>query len=248
MRTFKAIIARIFAAWALIIFVITLLLFFIPFVLFCYFMPDPVKTRRFNRYSRVWMGVYLPLVGCPLTVRGKENFRPGETYIVVCNHNSFMDVPITTPAIPGGNKTIAKIEITKVPIFGMMYRTGSVLVDRKSEASRKESYVSMKKALAMGLHVCIYPEGTRNKTPQPLTAFQSGAFRLAAETGKSLLPGIIFHTRNVLPANKFFYFMPHRLEIQFLPPITVSPADTAETLKRKVFMIMEEKLLEKKWH
>jgi 1-acyl-sn-glycerol-3-phosphate acyltransferase len=47
----------------------------------------------------------------------------------------------------------------------MMYRTGSILVDRKSETSRRDSFAKMKEALDMGLHMCIYPEGTRNKTP-----------------------------------------------------------------------------------
>ena len=246
MKTLKAIIARILALWALLLFAVTLLLFIIPFTLFCYFIPDPRKTRRFVRYSRVWMNVYLPLVGCPLTIRGREHFAPGETYIVVCNHNSFMDVPITTPAIPGGNKTIAKVEIARTPLFGMIYRTGSVLVDRKRDASRKESYTQMKNALSMGLHMCIYPEGTRNRTPQPLKSFHNGAFRLAAETGKSLLPAVISHTRDVLPASKFFYFMPHRLEIEFLPPVAVGANDDADTLKEKVFGVMEQRILEKK--
>jgi hypothetical protein len=50
----------------------------------------------------------------------------------------FMDIPISSPAIPSGNKTIAKIEMAKVPLFGILYKTGSVLVNRKSDQSRKE--------------------------------------------------------------------------------------------------------------
>ncbi len=86
----------------------------------------------------------------------------------------------------------------------MIYRTGSILVDRKSEASRKESYSAMKKVLEMGLHMCIYPEGTRNKTDQPLKSFHDGAFRLSLDTGKAILPAVIFHTRKVLPADRSF--------------------------------------------
>jgi 1-acyl-sn-glycerol-3-phosphate acyltransferase len=151
-----------------------------------------------------------------------------------------MDVPVSVPAIPGGNKTIAKIEMAKTPIFGMMYRTGSILVDRKSDASRKESYSKMKKVLGMGLHMCIYPEGTRNKTNQPLKTFHDGAFRLALETRKSVIPGIIFNTKKVLPADKPFYLMPHRIQMHFLPPIPVQATDTADSLKERVFKIMEQ--------
>lgn len=238
MKFIKEILGRLFAVWAIIVFIITLLVFMIPFLLFVYPLTDPAKTHRFNIASKIWMGIYLPLIGCPLRVRGREHFSPGQNYIVVCNHNSLMDVPISTPFIPGGNKTIAKIEMAKIPLFGMIYKTGSVLVDRKSDKSRKESFPAMKKVLGMGLHMCLYPEGTRNKTDQPLKSFHDGAFRLAIDTRKAVIPGIIFNTRKVLPASKPFYLMPHLLKIDFLPPIPVEPQDTVETLKNKAHAIM----------
>jgi 1-acyl-sn-glycerol-3-phosphate acyltransferase len=203
-----------------------------------YYQKEPKRTYGFIAWSRIWMGVYLPVIGCPLRVKGKAYFKKGENYIVVCNHNSLMDVPVSTPYIPGGNKTIAKSEMAKTPIFGMMYRMGSVLVDRNSEASRRESFVRMKEVLDMGLHMCLYPEGTRNKTDQPLKAFHNGAFKLAVDTGKSIMPAIIFHTKGVLPVDKTFFMWPHRLEMHFLEPVAVGPDDTVDSLKEKLFEIM----------
>ena len=186
------------------------------------------------------MSVFLPLAGCPIRVRGKENFLPGENYVVVCNHNSFMDVPVATPFIPGGNKTIAKVELAKTPLFGYLYKAGSVLVDRSSETSRKESLMKMKKVLEMGLHMCIYPEGSRNKSDQPLKPFHDGAFRLAISTRKAILPTLIFNTRDTLPTKPSFYLMPHKLEMHFLPAIPVLPEDTCESIKQRAFKIMED--------
>src|SRR5882757_3728642 len=131
MKLIKNIAGRIWAVWGIIWFVVTMLFFLIPF-LFVYYQSEPKRTHRFVAWSRVWMAVYMPLIGCPVRIRGKQHFAKGENYIVVCNHNSLMDVPITTPGIPGGNKTIAKSEMAKTPVFGMMYRMGSILVDRKS--------------------------------------------------------------------------------------------------------------------
>jgi 1-acyl-sn-glycerol-3-phosphate acyltransferase len=239
MKVVKSVLGRVFAVWAILVFIATMLLFLIPFLLFSYPAADPAKTKRFVSAARIWMAVFMPLIGCPVSVRGRKNFAPGENYIVVCNHNSLMDVPISVPSIPGGNKTIAKIEMAKIPLFGMIYRTGSILVDRSSDSSRKESYLSMKKVLEMGLHMCIYPEGTRNKTGQTLKSFHDGAFRLAIDTKKSILPGIIFNTRKALPAHIPFYLMPHRLSIHFLPPIAVLPEDTVTSLKEKVFQVMK---------
>jgi 1-acyl-sn-glycerol-3-phosphate acyltransferase len=240
MKLFKSIAGRIVAVWAIIWFVVTMLIFIIPFVIIYYFSPDPMRARRFVAWSRAWMALYLPLIGCPVRIKGKKRFKKGENYIVVCNHNSLMDVPVTTPGIPGGNKTIAKVEMAKIPLFGMMYRMGSVLVDRKSEASRRESYSAMKEVLDMGLHMCLYPEGTRNKTDQPLKSFHNGAFKLAVDTGKPIMPAIIFHTKKVLPADRFFFLWPHRLEMHYLEPIAISPADTVEGLKDKLFVLMSE--------
>lgn len=228
------------AVWAVLLFVITLLILMIPFLLFSYFHEDPKKTNRFLMLARVWMQIFLNGIGCPLRVSGTEHFKKGENYVVVCNHNSLMDVPISSPFIPGGNKTIAKIEMAKIPLFGLMYRTGSVLVDRKDESSRKGSYTKMKNVLAMGLHMCLYPEGTRNKTDLPLKPFHDGAFRLSIETGKAIIPALIFNTRKVLPSTIPFYLMPHRLYFDFLPAVSPLPNETTAELRERVHKIMEE--------
>lgn len=234
----KNILGRVFAFWAILWFVTTMLLFYIPFLAMYYFLKDPQRCRVFIASSRIWMGIYLPLVGCPLHIKGALRFEKGQNYIVLCNHNSLVDVPVSSPGIPGGNKTIAKIEMSRIPLFGMIYRMGSLLVDRKSETSRRESFGKMKDILAMGLHMCIYPEGTRNKTDQPLKEFHDGAFKLAIETKKPIMPAVLFNTREVLPANKTFFFWPKRLEMHFLAPILIKETDTADALKKQVFELM----------
>src|ERR1022692_284523 len=240
MKIFKEIFGRIWAAWALIAFVITMLIFLIPFFLFCYFRDDPKKTNIFIRIARIWMNVFLTSVGCPVTVKGENNFRPGETYIVVCNHNALLDIPVSCPYIPGGNKTIAKIEMAKTPLFGLIYKTGSVLVDRKNDASRRESYNKMKEVLAMGLHMAIYPEGTRNKSSEPIKSFHDGAFRLACDTKKSILPAILFNSKKAMPADKGFFLLPYPLSMHFLEPVEVLPTDTSRSLKEKIFVMMRD--------
>lgn len=239
MKLFKEIFARIWAVWGIVSFITTFLIIIIPSLL-TNLLPEPRSSIAFTRLSKIWMDVWLILVGCPLRVTGKENFKKGETYIVTCNHNSLMDVPLSSPYIPGANKTIAKISFAKIPLFGLYYRKGSVLVDRKSDASRKESYLKMKEVLASGIHMCIYPEGTRNKTKQPLAQFHGGAFRLAVDTNHAILPGIILHTKKVMPVNKTFYLFPHRLELHFLPPIHPSPRQTADELKDETHVVMRQ--------
>ena len=240
MRILKEIFGKIWAVWTILVFVGTMLLFLIPYYILVAGLKEPLRTHRFIAYSRVWMGVFLALIGCPVKRRGLHHFQKGQAYIVLCNHNSFMDVPVSSPSIPGGNKTIAKIEMASIPIFSSIYKSGSILVDRKSDASRKESYLKMKQVLQMGLHMCIYPEGTRNKTTEPLKSFHSGAFRLAKDTGAPIIPALIFNTKKVLPASKTMYVMPHPLQIHFLEPVFPSDYLSADDLKEKVHAIMSD--------
>ena len=149
-----------------------------------------------------------------------------------------LDIPISCPFIPGGNKTIAKKSFTKVPLFGWFYRKGAVLVDRKNESSRRKSFEEMKKVLSVGMHMSIYPEGTRNRTDEPLKKFHDGAFKLAVATNTSIIPAVILHSKKALPLNKFFYFIPHKLEMHFLEPVPVAE-QTSDQLKEKVFEIMK---------
>jgi 1-acyl-sn-glycerol-3-phosphate acyltransferase len=235
----RNILGRIFAVWAMLVFVASMLLVYIPFLI-TGLWPEPRKTIFFIALSRFWMKIFFMLSGVRRVFKGKENFRKGENYVVVCNHNTFMDVPLSSPGIPGkGNKTIAKIEMAKIPLFGIMYSRGSVLVDRKSEESRKASFTKMKEVLAMGLHMCIYPEGTRNKTKEPLQQFHDGAFKLSVASGHAVLPAVIFYSRKVFPPDKKFFFWPHRLEMHFLPAISPAGMDV-EQLKEKVHAVMKE--------
>src|SRR5689334_11196615 len=193
MRFLKEILGRIFALWAMIWFVVTMLIVILP-IWIIGLWPEPKRTRLLCGIFYYWIGFFFFVTGLRLSITGKENFKKGETYIVVCNHNTLFDIPVSTPHIPGGSKTIAKIEMASVPLFGMIYKRGSVLVDRKNDESRKASYLKMKEVLENGLHMCIYPEGTRNKTAEPLQRFHDGAFRLAVDTRHSILPALIFNT------------------------------------------------------
>lgn len=237
MKIAKEILGRIFALWAMIIFIITML----PVVLAMWMigvLKEPKRTAVFRNISKLWMQIFFFLIGLRLKIKGKENFKKEENYIVLCNHNSLMDVPIATPFIPGPNKTIAKIEMSRTPLFGLIYKRGSVLVDRKDKNSRSNSFKQMKDVLAMGMHMCIYPEGTRNKTDQPLKEFHNGAFKLAVETGKPLLPAIMFNTKKALPTDKVFFFWPVKMEMHFLPAVPVSATDNYEEIKQNLFELM----------
>jgi 1-acyl-sn-glycerol-3-phosphate acyltransferase len=238
MNLLKNIFARLWALWGLLTFVITFLIILGPSMISHLFKNEKKGQTFFIRVSKIWMNIWLNLVGCPVKIKGKENFKPGKAYIVTFNHNSLLDVPLSAPFIPGPNKTIAKTSFAKIPLFGWFYKRGAVLVDRKSDISRRRSFDEMKRVLSGGIHMCIYPEGTRNRTNEPLKKFYDGAFKLAIAAETDIIPAVIFNTKKALPVNKTFYFIPHKLEMHFLEPIEVAKYKIAEELKDKTFTVM----------
>ncbi len=231
---------RIWAFWGLITFVVTFIIIF-PVTMTSYLIKGNKGQYWFILVSRFWMTIWLFMVGCPIRVRGRKNFAKGKAYVIVCNHTSLIDPSATCPFIPGANKTIAKMSFAKVPIFGWFYRRGSVLVDRMDTKSRLKSFEEMKKVIEQNMHMLIYPEGTRNTTGEPLKAFYDGAFSLAVRTKSDIIPAVLTNTGKALPADKPFFFLPHLITLEFLPPVSSEGKD-AKTLKEEVYNIMYKKI------
>lgn len=240
MNPLKRVLGHIYFIYAIILFAATMLVVVIPIWLTTLF-TEPRRSQYLHPIFKLWMSVYLPLVFCPVRRRGKKNFKKGENYVVVCNHNSLADIPVSSPWIPGPNKTLAKSEMAKVPLFGVIYKAGSILVDRKKTNSRRESFTKMQETLQKGLHLCLYPEGTRNKTDQPLQPFYDGAFITAIKAQKPIIPALIFNTGRILPHNINGWAWPMAIPIHFLEPIPTAGLTLDDTiaLKERVRTLME---------
>lgn len=173
----------IWAIWGILVFGIQLLIW------------TPITTIAFLIFGRraektiIWMGHHmiapatLTLTGVFRKQHGREVLRGKGPFVIVSNHRSFLDILINADSYPGVYKFLSKKEMTKIPVWGLTVRRLCILVDRKSPESRAESMERMRQALQAGFSILLYPEGTRNRTHEPLTDFYDGAFRLASETG-----------------------------------------------------------------
>lgn len=242
----KDLFARLYFIYGMLLFMLTMipvaLIFFIARTL----LPEKQSSFIVQRGFQIWMGIYMPLIFCPVKHVGREQFKKGKNYVVTLNHNSLADVPVSSPGIPGPNRTLAKIEMSRIPIFGYIYKSGSILVARNEASSRKESYGKMIEALNKGYHLCLFPEGTRNKTAEPLARFYDGAFKVAIATKKPIIPGLIFGTKNILHPKKKLWAWPHKIEIHFLPPVETShlKSEESDVLKQQVMEGMRNYYIE----
>ena len=170
-----------------------------------------------------------------IKVYGKENLKlTKKPFIIVANHQSYLDIPAANCSLPFGIRFLAKAELSKVPVFGFIIRKLTVMVDRKNKNDRVKSMESLKNSLEENISIFIAPEGTRNKTSEPLQTFHDGAFRLAAETKFPILVLTIVGSGKLLGAKSHFQFSPGTIKTFIDEPILIGENDTSEILREKV--------------
>ena len=86
--------------------------------------------------------------------------------------------------------------------------------------------------LRSGLHITIFPEGTRSTTGE-LLPFKKGAFFLAAATGAPLVPVVVKGTTAMLPKGAW-KIKPGLATLEFLPPMLPSDYESRDELMAAV--------------
>jgi 1-acyl-sn-glycerol-3-phosphate acyltransferase len=133
-------------------------------------------------------------------VSGLERIPPGETFVVMSNHQSLYDIPILLQALKRRIRFVTKTELFRVPLWSHAMRaSGMVEIDRKNRDRAIESLSNARTALAQGTNIWIAPEGTRSESGR-LGAFKKGGFHMAIGAGAKILPVTISGTRHALPA------------------------------------------------
>jgi 1-acyl-sn-glycerol-3-phosphate acyltransferase len=142
-------------------------------------------------FLKVWSWIFSMLTFIRYTIKGKENFKKGKSYIYVSNHTSFLDIPGICLTLPGEFKPLAKKELLKIPVFGIIIKGACIIVDRSSTESRKKSIDMLKQALREGINILLFAEGTQNRSKELLQPFHDGAFRIAIDAQQPIIPIVI---------------------------------------------------------
>jgi 1-acyl-sn-glycerol-3-phosphate acyltransferase len=165
--------------------------------------------------------------------------------VFVFNHISYMDIPILMKAFRQPIRVLGKAEMAKVPVFGFIYKAAVVLVERSDPAKRAKSVKTLISVLKRNISIVIAPEGTFNTTGKPLKEFYDGAFRVAIETQTPIKPVLFLDAYDRLNPKSIFSLSPGRSRAIFLDEVTVKDLtiNDLETLKQKVYRIMEDELI-----
>lgn len=240
----KKILASIYMVYVAILFFACLTCMLIIYVPLLLIRNDRTRMKiiyMLNKFFLKW--IWSTLVGIWITIEGREKIDDDKTYVFVCNHSNMLDIPFTASCIDHYYKPLVKKELMSVPILGPLLRMTSMGVDRSSPESRKNVYVKMSDAMKRGLSLLIFPEGTRNRTPEPTKEFYDGAFKAAISAQAYVAPFVLINIRHLQPVDSNLIY-PGRITMRFLDPISTAgmTSDDAEALKTRVRKMIDDVL------
>ncbi|MDA2995857.1 MAG: lysophospholipid acyltransferase family protein [Actinomycetota bacterium] len=131
------------------------------------------------------------------TVRGNVPNDPRLPYVVVSNHESFVDM-LAISQIPIEMKWVAKSTFFNIPIVGfLLMLSRDIKLIRGAKGAGAHVYTEAANRLSTRTSVMLFPEGTRSASGE-LGAFKDGAFKIAIEAQAPILPLVVHGTRNAL--------------------------------------------------
>ncbi|MBS1729756.1 MAG: 1-acyl-sn-glycerol-3-phosphate acyltransferase [Bacteroidetes bacterium] len=247
MKALLRIVQLIYCVYALIMFCL-IMFFVLPFVFLSLLFGKIQGGNFIYRICTFWAFTWYFFVG----IRHKEIYEAPlhkkKQYIFIANHISYMDIPALVRSIRQPIRALGKKEMIHWPVFGWIYRTAAILVDRSSAEKRAKSVRALTAAIDQGISIFLFPEGTFNETGKPLKSFFDGAFRIAIETQTPILPMIFPDTIKRMHYRGFFELTPGVCRTIFLKEIPVEGLNLKDlpALKALAYSNMEKALL--KYH
>lgn len=186
--------------------------------------------------------VVLFICGTKLTVIGEENVPKDEPVLYIGNHRSYFDIIITYARCPRLTGYISKNSLEKVPLLRIwMKRLHCLFIDRENIKEGLKTILAGIENVNNGISMCIYPEGTRNKTEEELLPFKEGSFKIAEKTGCAIIPMAISNSAEIFE-NHFPKMTKTHVVLEYGAPIY--PKDLDKETKKKLGAHCQGLLLE----
>jgi len=149
--------------------------------------------------SRAWAWVMLKVTGVRPEIRGREKIRPGQSYIIISNHQSHFDILALVIRLGIQFRWIIKKELRAIPLFGFaLYKSKNIFIDRTDRDKAVQSIRDGIRRLPPGVSVLFFAEGTRSPDGA-IQPFKKGGFTTAVESGLPILPVTVNGSRKILP-------------------------------------------------
>ena len=172
------------------------------------------------RVMKAWSRAVLTLGGLSPRVTGAEHLRAAGPAMLVANHASYVDVVVLMAALDADFRFVAKRRLASYPLLGTVIRRADhVTVERADQSARLAGADAIVDALAHGMSVFTFPEGTFFRA-SGILPFRLGAFRAAVEAGRPVVPIALRGTRAVLRDGNWL-MRRGRMDVIIGPPLPV---------------------------
>ena len=173
------------------------MVFFLPVWGLSWVIPS---RRAFAHVARGGIRAFLRVAGYRVRVEGLSQLGSvvDEPFVLVSNHASYIDPLPLMAALPLDFAFVVKADAMTWPVMGrIIRRLGHLPVARGDLRESVSDAGRLGEALRRGRSLFFFPEGTF--TPASgLRPFRLGAFKLAAESGKAIVPVSLIGTRRLL--------------------------------------------------
>jgi 1-acyl-sn-glycerol-3-phosphate acyltransferase len=209
--------------------------------------PFDPRRRALHQFSCFWASLYTWLnPAWSVHIEGRERIRPDEAYVMVANHLSLLDILVLFRLFTHF-KWVSKTENFRVPFIGWNMRLNRYIELRRGDrASVVQMMKSCHAALAGGSSIMMFPEGTRSPMGR-LRAFKTGAFDIAKQAQRPILPIALQGTYAALPKRGFVLRGRHPIRLTVLEEFPyasfedVTSEALAERVRARIAMQLEEK-------
>ena len=165
------------------------------------------------------------VAGTKVTVIGEENVPKDQPVLYIGNHRSYFDIIITYSRCPRLTGYVAKDSMKKVPLLSVwMTRLHCLFINRSDVKEALKTILAGIDNIKNGISMCIFPEGTRNKTEDLMLPFKEGSFKMAEKTGCLIVPMAISGSADILEAH-FPKVKPVHVIVEYGKPIDPKSLD-----------------------
>ena len=205
-------------AWTVFFLIISIPIIFIEWLIGFIWPHAKARSSQWIVMRAFQMLVWIS--GATLTVIGEENVPKDRPVLYTPNHRSIFDIIITYIRCPRQTGYVSKKEMKKVPIFSIwMLFMNCQFLDRSDLRAGLKMINRCVELVKDGTSICIFPEGTRNKTDEvDIMEFHEGSFKIAEKTGCPIVPVTINNSDQVFEAH-FPKIKKAHVIIEYAPPI-----------------------------
>ena len=154
------------------------------------------NKKNFKFFGIIWGKTLSFIFNIKLIIKGDDRLE-NRNYIFAPNHASLIDIPLLFIAVNRYTVFIAKLELSKIPIFkSILDKAGFIFIDRKNNDSAVKSINHLIEDIKKTPRsVAIFPEGTRTNDGS-LLPFKKGAAIFSINTKIPIVPVAISGTHS----------------------------------------------------